>query len=250
MSVHNMHWHIIWKPLSIYRITYTMLSNLLEIKKGITSFIGGGGKTTLIHLLAQELRVLGTVIITTTTHIMKSDVFINVLTDDKKDNISEIMSALQKHRCICVGSVLKGDKLMPPTVSVCELSQLCDYVLVEADGSKHLPLKAHLHTEPVIPENSTQTILVVGIDVVGNRLCDVTHRYEKACELLSCKKTDIVTPCLIAQLIGAENLHDKIVINKCENAKDIESAESVSDKINSKCIITSLLKGEWYVSGN
>ena len=32
-----------------------MISDILDIKKGITSIIGSGGKTTLMYVLAEEL---------------------------------------------------------------------------------------------------------------------------------------------------------------------------------------------------
>lgn len=44
---------------------------------------------------------------------------------------------------------------------------LADYTLVEADGSKGLPLKAHAPHEPVIPPQSNQTILVLGAEGLG-----------------------------------------------------------------------------------
>lgn len=227
-----------------------LISDLLKIEKGITAVIGGGGKTTLLHTLAKELSVKGTVVITTTTHIMKSEVFHNVLMSKECDNLSYICEQIALHRCVCLGSEFCGEKLGAPYVSLDELSNVCDYVLVEADGSKHLPLKAHLEHEPVIPENTSQTILVVGVDAVGKRFREVTHRYERAAELLSCSVDDMVTPLTVAQLLNTENLHDKVVINKCDTNELIRTAEQISENINTECVISSLLKGEWYVSSN
>lgn len=227
-----------------------MISKELNIKKGITSIIGGGGKTTLLHLLAFELKSKGKVIITTTTHILKSDVFYNVLTDKNQDNTALIKTALDKYGCICVGTAFEKEKLSAPTVSLEKLSEICDYVLVEADGSKHLPLKAHLEHEPVIDKNSTQTILVCSVDALGQKVKDAVHRYEKACSLLSCKKGDVITFDTVANLINIENLHDVVVINKCDDKKLQNKAFEIAKKIKSKCIIASLIKGEWYVSSN
>ncbi|MCR5684942.1 MAG: putative selenium-dependent hydroxylase accessory protein YqeC, partial [Lachnospiraceae bacterium] len=47
-----------------------MISELLEIKKGITAVIGSGGKTSLILRLADELKINGKVVFCTTTRIM------------------------------------------------------------------------------------------------------------------------------------------------------------------------------------
>lgn len=227
-----------------------MLCDLLDIKMGITSVIGGGGKTTLIHFLADELLERGTVIITTTTHIMKSDVFHNFVTADGADNLSLISELMSQHRCLCVGSAFEGDKLQTPCVELSDLLKICDYVLVEADGSKHLPLKAHDTYEPVIPQESQKTVLVLGVDAVGKKLSDVTHRAHIAAKLLDCSGSDIVTPDMVAQLVSSENLHDMAVINKCDTIELMNTAKTVADKLNTKCIITSLLKGEMYVSSD
>ena len=227
-----------------------LISGLLKIEKGITAVIGGGGKTTLLHTLAKELSVKGTVVITTTTHIMKSEEFHNMLTNKEEDNLSYIGEQINQHRCVCLGSEFGEGKLGTPDVLLSELSSVCDYVLVEADGSKHLPLKAHLEHEPVIPENSSQTILVVGVDSVGKSLKDTTHRSERAAEILSCSEDDAVTPLLVSSLLNIENLHDKVVINKCDTDKLKSIAEQISSNINTECIISSLLKGEWHVSSN
>lgn len=225
------------------------LSEILKIKKGITSVIGGGGKTTLIHTLADELKEKGKVVITTTTHILKSERFHNVITDGKCD-LSYLEEILSQHNCICLGSRFEGDKLSAPLIELYDLCCICDYILVEADGSKHLPLKAHLAYEPIIPDKNNKTILVLGIDALDCRVKDVVHRYEKFCELVGCDENDILISDMISALLRAENLHDTVVINKCDTDELKKSAQFISSKIDEECIISSLLKGEWYVSSN
>ncbi len=225
------------------------LSELLKIEKGITSVIGGGGKTTLLHVLADELKEKGSVVITTTTHIMKSEVFHNVVTKGECD-LSFLNEQISLHNCICLGSEFFIDKLSPPDILLPDLCSICDYVLVEADGSKHLPLKAHLDTEPIIPEKNNKTILVLGVDSVGKRVKDVVHRYEKFCEIVSCDENDIVNLDMISALLEVESLHDTVVINKCDTDELKALANELNSKIKNQCIISSLLKGEWNVSSN
>ncbi len=225
-----------------------MISDLLNIKKGVTSVIGGGGKTTLLNTLANELISKGTVIITTTTHIMPNEVFYNVI--DSTISLSHLSEKLREHKCICLGKQTDNGKLCTTSHTFDDLCSIADYILVEADGSKHLPLKAHLHFEPVIPYESDQIILVVGVDAVGKKLEDVTHRSDKACELLNCESDALITPQMVAQLISIENLHDKVVLNKCDSIKEKTTAELISENIKTECVISSLLKGEWYVSSN
>ena len=47
------------------------IAPLLNIGRGVTALIGGGGKTTLLYTLTEELRKKGTVLLCTSTHIMR-----------------------------------------------------------------------------------------------------------------------------------------------------------------------------------
>lgn len=47
------------------------LWELLGIRPGLTAVIGSGGKTSLLRVLAQELSHRGTVLVSTTTRIMR-----------------------------------------------------------------------------------------------------------------------------------------------------------------------------------
>ena len=47
------------------------LRELLGVGRGVTAVMGSGGKTSLLYQLAEELRPCGTVLLATTTHIMR-----------------------------------------------------------------------------------------------------------------------------------------------------------------------------------
>ena len=114
------------------------ISQILRVKKGVTALIGGGGKTTLMYKLAQELSAFGTVIICTTTRIFEPD-DMPVLTGCSEEDILE---ALKSQRIICVGTKAASGKLSAPAVSFDRLTKLADYIIVEADGAHGLPIKA------------------------------------------------------------------------------------------------------------
>ena len=120
----------------------------LHIVKGITAVIGSGGKTTLLRILAEELS--GTVILTTSTHILPFAGIPLLATDD----IEQVRRALALHRVICMGTPAAEGKLTASALPFSVLADAADYVIVEADGSKRLPLKAHASHEPVIRENT------------------------------------------------------------------------------------------------
>ena len=117
------------------------IAPLLNIGRGVTALIGGGGKTTMLYTLTEELRKKGTVLLCTSTHIMRPTQY-EVL---ERASEAEVSAALSAHGAVCVGEPSAEGKLGPPSLSFDALARLADYVLVEADGSRRLPLKAHAH---------------------------------------------------------------------------------------------------------
>ena len=108
----------------------------LGVPCGVTAVIGSGGKTTLLSALSRELP--GTVILTTTTHILPFE-GVPLLTAPTED---EVRAALARSRVLCLGTPAPENKLTAPSLPFSLLEQLADYVLVEADGSRRL-LGAH-----------------------------------------------------------------------------------------------------------
>ncbi|MGN0424449.1 MAG: selenium cofactor biosynthesis protein YqeC [Acetatifactor sp.] len=241
------------------------LTEILKIEKGITALIGGGGKTGCMHTLARELSEQGTVILTTSTHICASEEF-STYTDPEASKIRE---RLAKEGAICVAGEAPGGKLCAPRLSFAELEKLADYVIVEADGARRLPMKAHASHEPVIPENTKLTILVVGADGFGRTICDVCHRpqlYVEAAGLtngiveiaradagdLSTREAVVtrltgerVTPELEACVIEKEGFGDLIFVNKCETDERWEYANKLARLVHKPVIAGSLWRGEY-----
>ena len=117
------------------------ISDLLKIGRGVTALIGGGGKTTLLCRLAEELKKKGTVILATSTKMYPPQQY-PLLTEGSEE---ALRAALKAHGVVAVGTVNEEGKLSAPECSFEALAELADYVLVEADGSRGLPLKAHAH---------------------------------------------------------------------------------------------------------
>lgn len=180
----------------------------------VTAVVGSGGKTSLLRALSERLP--GTVILTTTTHIypfIGMPVLLN-------PGVEELARALASSRVVCVGEPAEDGKLRgAETLSVCELAAIADYVIVEADGSKMLPLKAHAPWEPVVPECSERCVLVVGASGFGRPVNEAVHRPEIFCELAGCEPTDVATPERVARVIAAERKvtrADTILVNQAD----------------------------------
>ena len=191
------------------------LAEALGVRPGVTSVIGSGGKTSLLAALARELP--GTVILTTTTHILP---FEGIFTFTMQD-VHGLAEKLAESRIVCVGSQAeKNGKLVTPELGIDTLADLADYVLVEADGARRLPLKAHATWEPVIPACSGRTIVVFGASGIGHPVREKVHRPEIFCELTGCAPDDPATPELVARAANAEALADVALVNQADVAPE------------------------------
>lgn len=149
---------------------------LLTAPPKVIAVVGAGGKTSLIHALAEEFSKQGKkVFVTTTTKIYK-------------DTTSNYYTQL-------------GEPCLEDSEKICsfsksiyaKLTDSCDILLVEADGARRLPMKVPAIHEPVIPENADLVIGILGASAVGKPIEDVCFRSELALNVLGVKTGHIVT---------------------------------------------------------
>lgn len=165
----------------------------------IIAVVGAGGKTSTIKNLAKKYCEEGKrVLVTTTTHMMIEEE--TVLTEDAE----QIEKVLKEKGHAMVG-VRDEDaplkiKSLPESVYV-QACQYADIILVEADGSKHMPLKYPNSSEPVIPDNADEIMVVCGLHGLGKKAKDVCHRLELITEKLGIAEETEITPAHIQQLI-------------------------------------------------
>lgn len=184
------------------------IAPLLNIGRGVTALIGGGGKTTLLYTLTEELRKKGTVLLCTSTHIMRPTQY-EVL---ERASEAEVSAALSAHGAVCVGEPSAEGKLGPPSLPFDALARLADYVLVEADGSRRLPLKAHAPHEPVIPKEAGCVLCVVGARGFDRPIREAVHRPEQFCTLTGARLDEPASPALAARALAAEGFTQTIVL--------------------------------------
>jgi probable selenium-dependent hydroxylase accessory protein YqeC len=218
------------------------LSKSLELRRGVTALIGGGGKTSLMVHLARELGEEYTVICCTTTKIWPP-AQLPVLPGD---NAEEIRIKLEDQRVICLGIPNGQGKLTAPVLPMERLCELADFVLVEADGAAGHPLKAHAPYEPVLPDGRNQTILVVGADGFGRTVIEAAHRPERYATLAECGVHDIVTPTFAVRVMEKEHLHDRVYINQIETQSAKAAAGELAKMLTCPVVCGSLQKQIWW----
>lgn len=217
-----------------------LLAELMNIQRGATAIIGGGGKTTMMYTLARELEHEHSVAIMTTTHIAVQQHMPTLLNPTEED----ARLLIRKGRAVCIAKMGEEKKLCPSDIAVEKLCEMAEYVIIEADGSKGLPFKAHLEYEPVIPQCAKDTILVIGMGGMGKSAKEAAHRTEKYCQLGQCEAEDRITPETVARVANAEGLHTKAFLNQMD-AADEAQAEKLAKLLNTKVYGGALMKGEW-----
>ena len=218
-----------------------LFCDLLSTGRGVTALIGGGGKTTAMYTLARELSPRGTVLCCTTTRILPPD-HLPVLLSPGEEAVS---AALADHGCACLGTPAENGKLSAPELPMARLAALADYVLVEAGGSRGLPVKAHLPHEPVIPPEARRTILLAGASAFFRPAGEAVHRPEQFCRLTGAAPTDPVRAENLASLILGEGLGDTIFINQAESGEALREARRLAALLPLPLFAGALQRGEW-----
>jgi molybdenum cofactor cytidylyltransferase len=182
----------------------------LAVQKGeVVAFVGAGGKTTAMYRLGRELASQGWhVIVTTTTHIRPPVVEPGeelVVVDDHAQALGATRQALSQNHLVTLAAQhlpaenkLKG---VPPHW-IASVLPLADVILIEADGSRGLPLKAPAAYEPVLPDATSLVVPVVGIDAVGLPLsAENVHRPGLVAALTGLAPGDAITTAAVSALL-------------------------------------------------
>jgi probable selenium-dependent hydroxylase accessory protein YqeC len=215
----------------------------------VISFVGAGGKTTLMFALARELTGQGrTVITTATTKISEPSVTetpcVIIEADEGKAEALLKDGLLSHGHCTFAPQRFAGKKIGgtdPAFIERLAQGKTADYIIVEADGARGLPVKAPAEHEPVIPAATTVVIPVAGIDALGRPLSEETaFRPELIAELTKTRLGEPLTTAMMAMLIVHRQGLVKgvpaeariiVVINKVETRERLSGARKVGDEV-------------------
>jgi probable selenium-dependent hydroxylase accessory protein YqeC len=208
----------------------------------LISFVGAGGKTTALFRLAEELKGCNKrVLVTTTTAIYCPDEkdCDEVITGDP-------LSSLAGRQTIGPSVIALGSEITPDSkllgversaITRVHQEKRFDYILVEADGSRQRSIKAPADHEPVIPQGTTKTVGVVGLDALGKQIDAASvHRPELLCSYTAQVMGSIIDEAVVAALIRApqglfksvpEGSQRYVIFNKGDNGDRQHSARSI-----------------------
>ena len=174
-------------------------------------------------------------LVTTTTHYLTEP---GAVTGDDPEAIRQ---ALALHGLAWTGKPHPKIGLAP--LSEATYRTVCGYaddVLIEADGSRQLPLKVPAAHEPVIPDNADRIVVITGLSAIGRPAKEVCHRLPMACGLLGIGEDTIIRPEHVEQAVQhgyadrlrREHPQAQVLIHPCQQ----------DDLL--RCAVASLLRSE------
>lgn len=209
----------------------------------IISIVGGGGKSSTLEQLAKEYELKGEpVIVTTTTHMLPPKHW----TWCKEESVEIVDRYLTEEKVLWIGLQSENGKMKSPSIEF--LKRLATKKLpmvIEADGAKRLPFKVPSEWEPVILDESTMVIGVLGMDALGKPLKDMCFRHELASKLLQKYEEERITKDDYVKVIcnnwglkkGIQNRMDYVVIlNKVDDEQRLKEALDIRDLLREQGI--------------
>ena len=173
-------------------IELAQLAQALQVERGeLISLVGGGGKTTTLFTLGEQLA--GTTVLTTTTKMgaeQSSDypTLIDPTDGDLRARLETVGRAL-------AWKAADDRRAIGVSGETCDRwFTIADNVVVEADGSRKRPFKAPADHEPVIPAATTLLVACIGARAFGRPISESCHRPDLVAALAECSIHDTLTP--------------------------------------------------------
>lgn len=199
----------------------------------IVSLVGGGGKTTLMYFMAKTCAREGKkVLVTTTTHIFSPAREYYAATAEE----AEALWADGKFAVIGTPVPEKGKLKTPPETLLEYLLAKADVAFIEADGSKHCPIKVPRSGEPVFIPQSDLVIAVMGLSAIGKPLHECCFGLANATELLDVAADYVLAEADAAKILSSvlgsrKDVGERkfcVVLNQCDDGPRRRSAEKIA----------------------
>lgn len=232
----------------------------------VISIVGAGGKTSTMYDLAEELAKKGArVLITTSTHIAKPDHY-ELAVVSKFSDLDAWMrgmdSAAVEHNMadggnragesrnaggfiLAAGKQAEGPNsawklAMPEDLGeeavMKKLLTQFDVILIEADGSKRLPLKVPSETEPVLVPQTGLVIACAGLTAGGKQFGDTCFRFASHGGWLHRNAEDVIAAEDMALILmdergshkGVDGRYYRVLLNQADMETEQKLAEEIA----------------------
>ena len=203
----------------------------------VISLVGGGGKSTLMYFLASTSAKQGKrVLVTTTTNIFAPD------PEFYAENEARAKALWDQGKIAVIGTPIPGKgKLKEPDGQLLRsLMAQADITFIEADGSKHCPVKAPRDGEPVIIPECDTVLAVMGLSAIGKPLKEAAFRLPEVMRLLGVEEDHILDEEDAARLLsssfgGRKAVGDRefcVVLNQCDDGPRRRAANLIAQYLS------------------
>lgn len=167
----------------------------------LAAFVGAGGKTTSLFRSAHQLaRKYRSVIVTVTTHLATSQLSLGDVTREieRTEQLEALFDDLPAGVVVVTGRP-EGTRVGGPAPELLEaLRSQCTRgglpLLIEADGSKMMPLKAPAPYEPATPVWVNEVVVAANLSGIGKPLANPwVHRPERYAALSGLQQGETVS---------------------------------------------------------
>lgn len=199
----------------------------------VISLVGGGGKSTLMYFLASTSARQGKrVLVTTTTNIFVPG------PESYAEDEAQVHALWNQGKIAVIGTPIpgKGKLKAPDEVLLHRLLKQADIAFIEADGSKHYPVKVPREGEPVLLPESDTVLAVMGLSAIGKPLREVAFRLPEVTRLLGVEENHILTEEDAARILSSSfgsrrDVGDRnfcVVLNQCDDGPRRRSANLIA----------------------
>lgn len=196
-----------------------LLDGLRLDKTSRLAIVGAGGKSTILFNSAKEFGM--PVVLAATAHLCTDQLKLadTHLIIERQVDVEIAFQKPLKGITLLTGPVGKNNRTRGIQSSEVDLIwEYCDQLnlplLVEADGSRRLPLKAPAEHEPPIPEWVNQVVVVVGLSALGKPVSEETiFRAEKFAEITGSRLGERITFEIIISYLLADEGGLKNILN-------------------------------------
>ena len=233
----------------------------------VVSFVGAGGKTTMMEICAEYATSIGkNVLVMTTTHIAFPEKSVYA------ENMETVQKLWEKNSYAAIGKPESRNgtvKLTMPKQPFFETAMReADLVLIEADGSKRYPCKVPAAHEPVLLPQSDIVIGVIGMSALGNPVEHVGFRLSDMTDFLresrkqggqaimgsEIRKSCFTTEDFVAILSSERGTKKDVMtgrtrsyyvcMNQCDNARIRAECDEIAGLLPKRGITKIIMTGE------
>jgi probable selenium-dependent hydroxylase accessory protein YqeC len=220
-------------------------------KKEMISITGCRGKTTLLYKLGEELKMFP-VLLSTTTKMFPPEmgqVDYKYVEGGQCIRITPPLSAGRYYISEYDEELKKCTAISPQSLK--ELSLNFYATIIEADGSRGLPIKGYDVNEPCTPRDTTLTIGVVSIKSIGSKVEeDIVLHIDEFCNMIGIKRGEIITPRHIGQWIAHNkgmfkdsNTRKILFFNQIESVEEEKIVQEIIQEIPKDFQLDGILSG-------